>query len=354
LSDFIPTFIQELSNESKALNKTMIKNQLISTIRALSSSLHEDSISHDEAVLRINEIHAHFQQITEISGYDFSIQHMAAIPAAKGKALGLNYAAQCLLDYKRTIKFLKAVVSAIIEKQIEKPEKRIKIFYAGCGPYAPFITLVAPLFKSDEVQFSLLEINKNSVESAKKLIHSLQLTDYLTDFFTADAVTFNVPDAEAYDILISETLDAVLFRECYVPILFNLLPQFRNDIVLIPENVLLNVSFLPYALENYNDDEVDMGIVFDTRESVPIDDTTEDISAQFPDKKIDLTKLDMARFEKVVVDTKVHIRGDLWLYRNESSLTVPRIITLEQPFEKTTACFTYFIEPEIELKWRFE
>ena len=57
----------------------------------------------------------------------------------------------------------------------------INVFYAGFGPYAPFVTLVAPFFKSNEVQFTLLEINKNSVESAKKLINALELSDYIKE-----------------------------------------------------------------------------------------------------------------------------------------------------------------------------
>ena len=133
----------------------MIEEKKINDIRKLTSSLLKDSISQVDAEKSINEIHAHFQQITQITGYDFQIEHMAAISTAKGKALGLNFAAQCLLDYKRTVKFLKAIVSAILEKQKKQPGKLIKIFYAGCGPYAPFITLVAPLFQPDEVQFSL-------------------------------------------------------------------------------------------------------------------------------------------------------------------------------------------------------
>jgi hypothetical protein len=332
----------------------MIEKKIISNIKKLTSSLLEDSISQVEAEKSLNEIHAHFQQITEITGYDLQIEHMAAIPAAKGKALGLNFAAQCLLDYKRTIKFLKAIVSAIIEKQKKQPGKLIKVFYAGCGPYAPFITLVAPFFQPDEVQFSLLEINKSSVESAKKLIDSLKLSNYIKDFYIADAVTFKAPNSNSFDILISETLDALLYRECYVPILFNLLPQFNKDIVLIPENVLINLSFLPHAKKQSGYKEYEVGCVLNVRESVSAYSTSDLIPLELPDKKIDMTSLDMNIYERFLLDTKVHIHGDIWLYRNESSLTIPLEFILAQPFQNSSIIFTYFIEPEIELRCRFE
>lgn len=332
----------------------MTENKVIRLIQKLTSSIFENSINQVEAVKSIDEIFTHFQQITEISGYDHKIEHMAAIPAAKGKALGLNFAAQCLLDYNRTIKFLKAVVSVITEKQKKQPGKLIKIFYAGCGPFAPFITLIAPLFKPEEVQFSLLEINKNSVASAKKLIHSLNLSNHLKDFYTADAVTFKVPDANSFDILISETLDAVLYRECYVPILFNLLPQFNKNIILIPENVLINLSFLTASKEELNAEEYEVGTILNVRESIAANSNTDLIPSQLPDKKIDLTSLNMNTYEKFVLDTKVHIHDTIWLSRNESSLTLPLEHKLTQPFKNNAFVFTYFMEPEMELKFRLE
>ncbi len=332
----------------------MIEKKVISSIQKLSSSIIKNSIDPIQAENSLNEIQSHFQQITNITGYDVTIAHMAAIPAAKGKALGLNFAAQCLLDYKRTTKFLKAIISIIVEKQKKQPGKLINIFYAGCGPYAPFITLVAPLFQPEEIQFSLLEINKNSVESAKKLINSLKLSNYIKEFYLADAVTFKVPDPDSFHILISETLDAMLYRECYVPILFNLLPQFNKDIILVPENVLIDLSFLTDSKQNSDYKEYEIGTIINVRESVSHYANSNLIPSKLPDKKIDLTSLDIDIYKKVLLDTKVHIHKDIWLYRNESSLTIPHEFMLEQPFLYSSAIFTYFIEPEIELKCRFE
>ncbi len=332
----------------------MIEKKIIGIIRKLISSLLENSINQEEAEKSLNEIHTHFQQITEITGYDFKIEHLAAIPTAKGKALGLNYAAQCLLDYKRTIKFLKAIVLVILEKQKKQPGELINVFYAGCGPYAPFITLVAPFFQPEEVQFSLLEINENSFNSAKKLINSLELSNHIKEFYLADAVTFKVPNPNSFHILISETLDALLYRECYVPILFNLLPQFNKNIILIPENVLINLSLLTHSKNDSDSKEYEVGSVLNVRESVSSHASSNLNLSQLPDKKVDLKSLDMGTYEKILLDTKVHIHGDIWLYRNESSLTIPLEFILEQPFLNNAIIFTYLMEPEVELKCRFE
>lgn len=332
----------------------MNENAATSFIRKFATSVLENSIDQNEAEKSLNEIHAHFQQGSQITGYEDSIENLVAVPAAKGKALGLNHAALCLLDYKRTVKFLKAVVSVIAEKQKKKPGEVINIFYAGCGPYAPFVTLVAPLFRSDELQFTLLEINKNSVESAKRLIDSLELSDYIKEIHVADAVTFKVPNADSFDILFSETLDALLYRECYVPILFNMLPQFNKDVVLIPENVLINLTFVPFSANNSDAEVLDIGSVFDVRESVSSHSGPNPIPEVLPDNKIDLTSLKMETYESMILDTKVHVHGDIWLDRNESSLTLPLNMKINHPFVQSCVIFNYYMEPETQLNCRFE
>lgn len=332
----------------------MSKTDVLKSIRELASSVFENSIDYEKGKSGLDEIYNHFQKITSITGFDSRIENLAAVPTAKGKALGLNYAAQCLLDYKRTLKFIKAIVSAITEKLNENPEKGVRVFYAGCGPYATFLTLIAPLFQVNQVQFSLLEINKNSVTSAKKLIDSLDLTDYLIEFYIGDAVTFKVPDSDSYDIVISETLDALLYRECYVPILVNLLPQFRNDILLLPNNVLIDLSFSSSSDSKSEVKEFKMGNVFNVREAISNFPISEIIPAQFPDKNIDLTDVNLDKFEMLILDTRVQVYQDIWLERNESSLTIPFESIMEKPNDSKFITFSYHTEPEIELKCRFE
>ncbi len=332
----------------------MIEKETISVIKKFTSALLENSLNQAEIEKSLNEIHAHFQRITDITGFDSKIEHLAAVPTAKGKALGLNHAAQCLLDHKRTVKFLQAIVAAIKAKQKEQPGEVINLFYAGCGPYAPFITLVAPLFHCEEVQFSLLEINKKSLDSSKRLINSLGLNDYIQEFYLEDAVIFDVQNADSFHILISETLDALLYRECYVPILFNLLPQFNENITLIPENVLINLSLATQTKSNQDSTEYNVGSILNVRESVASYAGVRQTPSNLTDEKIDLSTLEIKNYETILLDTQVHIYDDIWLNRNESQLTQPLGIKLEHPLQYNTIIFTYYLEPEIELKCTFQ
>ncbi len=316
----------------------------------MAAALLANAANHPEAERIINEIYLVFREITEISGYDQKLEYLAAVPTATGKALGLNHAAQCLLDYKRTAKFLTGVIAGIRERQAAHPGETIRVCYAGCGPYAPFVTLVAPFFEPSEVQFTLLEINPHSLQSAKKLIEKLRLSDYLSESHLADAVTFRVPDAARYHLLISETLDALLYRECYVPILLNLLPQFRPEVTLVPENVQVTAVLEPP--EGAGIPNTVLGTIFDVRASVAARNGDRKIPEKLPDVRVDFSTLEMTTYRQMLLETRVHIYGDTWLEANESSLTLPLKLELEQPFVYRAMVFTYTLEPEIALTFQ--
>ncbi|XRE43434.1 hypothetical protein ACIVBQ_001638 [Tenacibaculum discolor] len=332
----------------------MSENITTLDIKEKVSTLLKDSIEQSEIENLINEIHTYFKELTQLTGFDNHIEHLAAITTAKGKALGLNHAAQCLLDYKRTVKFLKAMVMAIKEKQQNYPNETIRVFYAGCGPYAPFITLIAPLFSPEEIQFSLLEINDKSLEYAKNLIKKLELTNYVTNYYTADAVTFKIPEPEKYHILFSETLDALLYRECYVPILFNLLPQLPKDTAVIPENVLIKMSLATDLIADTKHTPVEVDTIIDVREAISLNTVNTIVPTQLPDKKVAVKSLNIEQYNYLLLDTLVHVYGNIWLTRNESSLTIPLEMGIEHPFHFNSIIYTYQMDPDIELKYSLE
>ncbi|KAF9659455.1 phytanoyl-CoA dioxygenase [Tenacibaculum sp. ZH5_bin.1] len=317
------------------------------------STLLKDSIEQSEIENLINEIHTYFKELTQLTGFENHIEHLAAITTSKGKALGLNHAAQCLLDYKRTVKFLKAMVMAIKKKQQDHPNETIHIFYAGCGPYAPFVTLIAPLFSPEEIQFSLLEINDKSLKYAKILIQKLKLTNYVTNYYTADAVTFKIPEPEKFHILFSETLDALLYRECYVPILFNLLPQLSEDIAVIPENVLIKMSLSVNSITDSKHITEEIDTIINVREVISLN-KSDIVSTQLPDKKVAVKSLNIEQYNYLLLDTLVHIYDNIWLIRNESSLTIPLEMGIEHPFLFNSIVYTYQMHPDIELKYKLE
>ena len=56
-----------------------------------------------------------------------------------GVALSSQHALDCLRDPLRTVRFIKAMHSAINDAVLEFPDTAINLLYAGCGPVAPII-----------------------------------------------------------------------------------------------------------------------------------------------------------------------------------------------------------------------
>mgnify|MGYP005996592665 CR=1 FL=1 len=90
-------------------------------LKVLVTKLLNPKLDEDKAKCIIDEIHKCFKEITLISGYNSNIHHMVTLPASKGMALSINHAAQCLLDYRRTVKILRGLVKAIRDKQTKHP-----------------------------------------------------------------------------------------------------------------------------------------------------------------------------------------------------------------------------------------
>lgn len=312
-------------------------------LKKLSVKLLNKEINDLDAQEIINEINSSFQDLTGIYGKDVDLEHLACLPGETGQALSLNHAAECLLDYKRTTKFLRGFVEAIKDKQAKYPKETIHIFYAGCGPFAPFLTMVSPLFSPKEVQFSLLEINPKSLETAKTLIQKLELTNYVQEYYLADAITFKIPNPEQYHILFSETLDALLHRECYVPILWNLLPQLSENVTVIPENVLVTV--------NYKKDNLEQPFVtaFDTREALKATPKTDLLPEKLEMKSFSLNGAE--DYFSIVLDTVVKIYKEEVLERSESSLTLAIEVPIEKPVIHEFVDFVYNLKPTPSLQF---
>lgn len=311
-----------------------------------------DKKNDQEVHKRLMQIHGIFSDLTKISGMDQEMELMAAIPTAYGMALGLNHAAQCLLDQRRTVKLLDGMLKAIRKVQEDKKDGPVQIFYAGCGPYAPFLSMIAPLFSEKEIRFTLLEINERSLDTAKSLVKALELETYVADYLQADATSHQIENAQKIDILFSETLDAVLYRECYVPILINLIPQLREDAIVIPENVRLELRFIHKGEADAPREESHKATLIDVRQMVDRFKNSEQLPENLLNFPVDL--VGMEDYESLLIDTWVLIYDDIQLQRGESSLTLPLELKLEHPFPNSRMTFNYMLRPQIELKYNLE
>lgn len=319
-------------------------------IRSISEQLTNPQINQNHAEKLINEIFQHYELLTNLPQYADGFTHYAAVPTKNGKALSLLHAAQCLLDYQRTRYFLSGIKDAIDDKLSQKQNTPLRILYAGCGPFAPLFTLIAPLYSSDQIQFEILEVNSTSLQVARDLTEKLELSTFVRDFIEADAITYQIPHPETVDILISETLDSLLSRESYVPIKLNFSKQLTGNAIFIPENVTLKINLKSEI--NGEETEMFLGEIFNTNKKIDQYISTNSKADYF--ESVACPIHNNPNYKGLVFDTLVHVYRTTFLGRMQSSITLPYEMKFEHPLTFSKLIFTYEMAPTLELKCDFE
>lgn len=167
---------------------------------------------------------------------------------SNGKAIGPLWAAMCLDDIMRTRCFIKGIKEAISD--LLKEKEKIRICYAGTGPYATLLIANIVRFPSDRVSYHFIEINDSSINAVKQIIDHPIFSNYDITIEKADLTTYKFQNALP-DLIISETLQSLLDKEQQVSIHINLMKQCDDRTVFIPENISINL-----ALENTDENGV--------------------------------------------------------------------------------------------------
>lgn len=250
-----------------------------------------------------------------------------------GKAISPAQAAMCILDFARTAKFLRGINDALVELQKRFPGERLEILYAGCGPFATLAVPLAARFDSSEIQFTLLDVHENSLDSARRIFQFFGLANYAGNFIRSDAATYVHPIAP--HLIITETMQRALEKEPQIAVTLNLAPQLRQNGIFIPERICVDAYLydsqkefliLPAEADESAFDDLEakrvrihLGRIFEITagKSFEIPETN-----RLPSVTVDVPK-DADKNLKLMLSTKVVIFEAVRLEEYESAITYP-------------------------------
>lgn len=312
-----------------------------------------------EAAIELNDLFAAITNIDDKSNFPADSQDVF-LP--NGKAISPISAARCIQDFFRTSQFLKGIYNAIIEAQKRFPGETIEILYAGCGPFAALAVPIVAHSDSDRIKFTLLDIHKRSLESAKRVFQFFGLEKYARDYIQDDAASYK--HQHPLHIIIVETMQRALEKEPQVAITRNLAPQLCRGGIFIPEKITVDACLFDSRKE-FSMKTADSGSSLENiefeRVRIPIGrliELTAESAGSLPDENylppvlLDLPeKADNGLL--LMLSTKVQIFQSIVLDEYDSGITLPLVLNDFVWGECGGRIeFQYFFEREPQFKYR--
>lgn len=164
-----------------------------------------------------------------------------------GLAISPTLAAMCVREAFRTIAFIRGLAEAI--EDTLRPDRPVRVLYAGCGPYALLAVPLMTVFSPEQVRFTLLDIHQESVDSVLHLIETLGFSSHIECAICADATRYEIPVSNRPDVIVSETMAVCLHNEPQVSIARQLLTQ-APEARLVPQSISVGVCMLDWSKEH--------------------------------------------------------------------------------------------------------
>lgn len=324
-----------------AITPTTASRSLWSRLEGVSATLLSDC--DDDAALReaAAGLHALCASIARIAKTP-EASHSDGTFLSCGQAISPEDAARCVLDHRRTSKFVRGLFAAIRQAQVCFPGVAIEVLYAGCGPFAPLALPVATQFRPHELQFTLLDIHQPSLDAARRIFHAVGADAWLRGCIRCDAASYRREDDLPIHVVIAEAMQAALDKEPQVAITANLAPQLAAGGILVPEKITVSACLCElrseFAMPHF---EVGEAVSAPNRRDLgPIVKLTANATAPTPRRIVIPADLDGERYLSLA--TTIQVFGAIKLDDGESGLTLLKpLLALGQVQSGVTYEFTY-------------
>jgi predicted RNA methylase len=249
-----------------------------------------------------------------------------------GLAISPVMAAMCVQDFARTVVFIRGLHSAIQDSRSRFLDRQTRVLYAGCGPYAILAVPSMAVFSPQDVRFTILDIHKPSVESAKSVVNTLGLAEYVASYEVIDAMHYQVRRDEKPDVTVMEIMNACLEKEPQVAVTRHLFDQAPRMII-VPESVRVDANLVDVSKEftfvdpqrtvtDSDRDRIFLGMVFElSRETVKL--WKSEGNARLPAASIKIPDPLEKRYSPMLFTT-IRVYKEHRLKEYDSGLTVPR------------------------------
>lgn len=186
-----------------------------------------------------------YQLFLQVTAIDWKKpEHSEALLLPDGKAIGPAWAAFCIKDIYRTKRFLRGIYLAIRDMQEKNPGKPVRVLYAGTGPFATLAIPLTTVFKPEEVQFTLLEINPESIRILQQVIEVFEAGAFVRNLLECDATCYQADPDYLFQIMVVEVMQNALQHEPQLAITLNLAPQLAETGIFIPERITVEAGLL--------------------------------------------------------------------------------------------------------------
>lgn len=312
------------------------------------------------------EFHLLLSNITGIADNLIAVDDITTpILSVHGEAISPRDAARCVLDYQRTIKFLRGIYRAILEAQKRFPRQRINILYSGCGPFATLALPLCTQFKEGEISLTLLDAHEFSLNAAQKVFQELGLTNFVRDYIQSDAALYK-SDVQPH-IVIIETMQMALEKEPQVAITLNLAQQLRDGGFLIPQKIEIDACLAKFkdefSFDGANESaclkrnrislgrlfEISAGNACELRNSIQTDSNG---VRTLPPRIVEIPYEANEKYN-VMLLTKVHVFDEFILDDYDAGITCPMTLyKLGSPKSKTQIEFRYCLNNPVGFRYR--
>ncbi|WP_051228319.1 class I SAM-dependent methyltransferase [Oceanospirillum beijerinckii] len=279
-------------------------------------------------------------QLCDITGIElhpafFQDEHATETPC--GKAVSMTTAAQCAEEFIRTQVFLRGVFQAIQDQL--KTQDSIRILYAGTGPFGLLVIPLLHQFTPGKVQVCLLDIHQESLDALQKLIEILAVDGFIENQQCTDILQWPIEQQQPFDLIISETMKAMLDQEPQVSVFRHLIPLLKPEGELIPQKVQIKAWLT--ALPSYNAHDFYLGEIFilDCQQAYILNQQ----KTPFISGSLDIPESPEV-YKSLKFTTDIQVYGDHWLTEYQCSLNLPRIITGANPKPGTQLKYQYEIK----------